>query len=110
MFDTEFSNGFYLASAPVTDVFSESLDQPKLTSLLNLAEAVPKGIPSCSRLRRLIDVPHLTLDGFNQAGEVGFEPTGVLPPLVFKTSAFVRSAIPPCGDYTTSGRRMAGGG
>ncbi len=29
------------------------------------------------------------------AGAVGFEPTGVLPPLVFKTSAFVRSAIPP---------------
>src|SRR5215208_2821960 len=33
--------------------------------------------------------------GSRTAGEVGFEPTGVLPPLVFKTSAFVRSAIPP---------------
>ncbi len=29
------------------------------------------------------------------AGAVGFEPTGVLPPLVFKTSALVRSAMPP---------------
>ena len=26
---------------------------------------------------------------------MGFEPTGVSPPLVFKTSAFVRSAMPP---------------
>ncbi len=40
------------------------------------------------------------------AGEVGFEPTGVLPPLVFKTSAFVRSAIPPWVDYTTFGASM----
>src|ERR687893_448741 len=30
-----------------------------------------------------------------RAGAVGFEPTGVLPPLVFKTSALVRSATPP---------------
>src|SRR3712207_780380 len=45
-----------------------------------------------------------------RAGAVGFEPTGVLPPLVFKTSAFVRSAMPPYADYTTFGRRMAGGG
>src|SRR5215207_7602124 len=37
------------------------------------------------------------------AGVVGFEPTGVLPPLVFKTSAFVRSAIPPPAHYTTLG-------
>src|SRR5215216_474482 len=37
------------------------------------------------------------------AGVVGFEPTGVLPPLVFKTSAFVRSAIPPPAHYTTPG-------
>jgi hypothetical protein len=49
------------------------------------------------------------LDSFYQAGEVGFEPTGVLPPLVFKTSAFVRSAIPPCADYTIFGRRMVDG-
>ncbi len=32
---------------------------------------------------------------WKEAGAVGFEPTGVLPPLVFKTSAFVRSATPP---------------
>src|SRR5215210_7563008 len=32
-----------------------------------------------------------------EAGAVGFEPTGVLPPLVFKTSALVRSATPPNG-------------
>src|SRR5215203_4292301 len=30
-----------------------------------------------------------------RAGAEGFEPSGVLPPLVFKTSAFVRSAMPP---------------
>src|SRR5215216_4541880 len=30
-----------------------------------------------------------------KAGAEGFEPSGVLPPLVFKTSAFVRSAMPP---------------
>ena len=35
------------------------------------------------------------LIGSRQAGVVGFEPTGVSPPLVFKTSAIVRSAIPP---------------
>jgi hypothetical protein len=29
------------------------------------------------------------------AGAEGFEPSGVLAPLVFKTSAFVRSAMPP---------------
>src|SRR5918994_5555012 len=34
-----------------------------------------------------------------RAEAVGFEPTGVLPPLVFKTSAFVRSAIPPNGSW-----------
>src|SRR5215203_5214436 len=38
-----------------------------------------------------------------RAGAVGFEPTGVLSPLVFKTSAFVRSAIPPSAHYTTPG-------
>src|ERR687897_1695298 len=42
-----------------------------------------------------------------KAGAEGFEPSGVLPPLVFKTSAFVRSAMPPqrsCGeDYTIFG-------
>jgi hypothetical protein len=83
-----------------------------MTSFLSLAEAVPKGMPSCSCLRWLTDIPispskHVSgrregrtptgfRDGYYQAGEVGFEPTGVLPPLVFKTSAFVRSAIPPC--------------
>ena len=39
------------------------------------------------------------------AGAEGFEPSGVLRPLVFKTSAFVRSAMPPRHvrwDYTTS--------
>src|SRR5215208_286176 len=40
-----------------------------------------------------------------EAGVVGFEPTSVLPPLVFKTSAFVRSAIPPRAHYTTPGIR-----
>src|SRR5919107_838392 len=40
------------------------------------------------------------------AGAEGFEPSGVLRPLVFKTSAFVRSAMPPrhvWWDYTISG-------
>jgi hypothetical protein len=42
-----------------------------------------------------------------RAEAVGFEPTGVLPPLVFKTSAFVRSAIPPNGswDYIRDGMK-----
>ncbi len=49
--------------------------------------------------------------GYHQAGAVGFEPTGVLPPLVFKTSAFVRSAIPPCAGlyalFSSDGRGEA---
>ena len=49
--------------------------------------------------RRKLRAPCLYYSGYAEA--VGFEPTGVLPPLVFKTSAFVRSAIPPNGfrDY-----------
>ena len=44
-----------------------------------------------------------------RAEAVGFEPTGVLPPLVFKTSAFVRSAIPPNGswDYIRDGTKRS---
>src|SRR5215211_7832068 len=38
-----------------------------------------------------------------KAGAEGFEPSGVLPPLVFKTSAFVRSAMPP---HTLLWRRL----
>jgi hypothetical protein len=39
----------------------------------------------------------MLLSGLN-AEAVGFEPTEVLPSLVFKTSALIRSAMLPCLD------------
>ena len=78
-------------------------DLESFRAFFDLAEAVLVGA-SVVLLALIYRRDEITSSGFRRAGAVGFEPTGVLSPLVFKTSAFVRSAMPlgtsSAGDYT----------